>query len=229
MTTFKTLIGAVALIAASTGFAQSSNTCSWFPKGEDGQGVIGKRYAEAGVELQDLNHDSKNAYATNIGANVPIIKGLDLSGGYAYGWYDHSPMHQTDHAIGSSIKLYNEIEKGIKPFIAAGLGYSWLDEKLDSGWYFFGSGKNKYSQDKATWDASVGAEFSFKWLSVTPRISYNDDFERSLKSEETWQYGVEANAWITRRIGIYAQVAYVDWQHTTFHSWKYGTGIRVRF
>jgi hypothetical protein len=100
---------------------------------------------------------------------------------------------------------------------------------LDAGWYFLQNGKRSYSHDKATWGTSVGAEFPYKWISVTPRISYDDDFERTAKSDQVWQYGVSINSWITPKIGVYAHVTYVAWQHSTDRDWVYGTGLRVRF
>jgi len=229
MTTIKTLISAVVLIAASTGFAQSSNTCSWFPKGEDGPGVIGKRYADVGFDVEDVQHTSHNAYQTSIGANIPVTQCIDISGGYSYSWFDYKPQHNTDHAIGGSIKLYKTIEDGVKPFISAGLGYSWFDEKLDNPWYFNSNRKNHHSQDKATWRGSVGAEFPYKWISVTPTISYDDDFEGTTKSSQAFVYGVRTDSWITPKIGIYFGVSYVTWQHSPSHDWNYSVGARVRF
>jgi hypothetical protein len=229
MTTIKTLISTVVLLSVSTVFAQSSSTCTWFPKGdEDSQGVIGKRYVEAGFDLQNVQHTSHNAYDANISANIPIIKGIDISGGYSYGWYDRKPLHQDYNDIGTSVKLYKAIEDGVKPFISAGLGYSWFNEKLDSGWYFTGNGKNSYSHNSATWGASAGVEFPYKWISVTPRIGYSDDFSTTSKSTQAWRYGVTASSWITSKIGIYGEAAYVAWQHTPAHDWVFGAGVRVR-
>jgi|GEM_PF-2061573 len=229
MTTIKTLIGTVALAAVSTCFAQTSNSCSWFPTGEDGPGVIGKRYADVGFGVQDNSHDSKNTYGVGIGANIPLIKGLDFDAGYSYDSYRHSPVKEHWNDISTGIKLYNTVENGVKPFISAGLGYSWLNEKLDDDWYFISTGKNSRSQGKATWGASVGAEFPFQWISVTPTISYHDDFERTANSDQAWAYGVHANSWITRKVGVSLGVSYVAWQHSSNQAWDYSTGVCVRF
>jgi len=228
MTTIKTLISTVALFAASTGFAQSSNTCSWLPKGDDSQGVIGKRYAEAGFEVQDLQHTSHNAYGTGISANIPLIQGIDVGGSYQYSWYKPDPEDETIHDINAYATFYKKLDDGVKPFVSASLGYSWFKEKLADGW-LFNNGSNSYSIDTATWAMAVGAEFPFKWFAVTPTISYRDDFKRSRESSQSLDYGVEASAWITSRIGASLSVSYVSWQHSSDYTWIYGTGVRVRF
>jgi len=230
MTTIKTLISTVALIAASTVFAQTSNTCSWLPKGDEyGQGVIGKRYAEAGFNLQHTKHASDNAFDTGISANLPVVEGLDLNAGYSYSWYNPSPIKYTTHAIGSSVTLYKTVEDGVKPFISAGLGYSWLNEDLDAGYYFFSNGKNSRSRNFATWGFAIGAEFPYKWFAVIPTIGYSDDFQKSSYSSQQWTYRVEVNSWLTSKIGVFASAAYIDTFHSSVTTMDYGIGVRVRF
>jgi opacity protein-like surface antigen len=229
MITVKSLIGAVALIAASTGFAQSSNTCSWFPKGEDGPGVIGKRYAEASFDLIDEAHTAHNTYGAGFGANLPVTEGLDVSGGYHYSWYNRTPLSVKSHNIDANATLYKTITAGVKPFISAGLGYSWQDTTLDDGWLFFSDNKNHHGQNFAFWGLTVGAEFPYKWVSVIPTITYQDDFLGKVKSTQEFVYSVEVNSWITRRVGIFVSGSYYDQQHAHSRTFGVGTGVRVRF
>jgi len=236
MTTIKTLIGAVALIAASTGFAQSCNTCSWFPKGDDDQGVVGKRYAEAGFGVTEISHTAHNICDTGIGANIPIIRGLEIGGGYNYSWinvpyysYDYATENYvrrsddriTTHSAQGHARLYSVIADGIKPFISAGLERSWADLHGADGYHD--------AYNRTSWLVGAGIEFPYKFVSVTPTIAYKDDFKRSIESSQSFTYGVEVNSWITPRIGAYISLAYLDWLHTSYYNWVYGAGVRARF
>ena len=228
MTTIKTLISTVALIAASTVCAQSSNTCSWFPKGEDGPGVIGKRYAEASFDVTELRHTAHNICDAGISANIPVIQGLDVSGGYNYAWYNlptygHGPSSYRARAqsINANATLYKTIEDGVKPFISAGLQRSWQDL---NGPYSYHSAYNVTS-----FAVTAGAEFPYKWVAVIPSINYQDDFKRSAESSQSFSYAVEVNSWITKKIGVYVNASYSAWQHSSYDQLSYGAGVRVRF
>ncbi len=230
MTTIKNLISAVALIAASTVFAQSTDTCPLFPKGEEsGPGVIGKRYAEAGFGLIDEAHTSHNNYGAYIGGNLPVCKGLDLNGGYSYNWFDQDPYSRRSHNIGGNAVIYNTIEDGIKPFITFGLGYAFFDENLDAGFAQTYGLRNHMGSNYANWNAGFGAEFPYKWVSVIPSVRYHDDFRTSSKSGQYFVYGAEVNSWITPKVAIYVSVDWYDRQHIADRTWGGSTGVRVRF
>ncbi len=231
MTTIQKLIGVMALIAASTVLTQAANTCPLLtlPKGEDGPGVIGKRYVETGIGFWDEAHTSHNTYGTGISANLPICTGLDLSGGYSYSWFNRDPFTSKQHNLGGSATFYNTAEDGIKPFVSLGLGYTFYDENLDKGWVFANDRKNHHGTDYVNWNATVGAEFPYKWVSVIPTITYNDDMRRTKKSTQSFVYSTEVNTWITPRVGIYASVSYYAAQHISSQTWGGGLGVRVRF
>ncbi len=217
MTTIKILLSSVALVATSTVFAQSnSNTSPWFPKGEEAPGVIGKRYAEASFGVQDLTHTAHNICYTGLGANIPVVNGLDVGGGYSYGWFT-SPFDQKSnyaHTVGCDAKLYQTIENGIKPFIAVGLSRTWA----------------KQGSSTATgWGVAIGAELPYKWLAAIPSISYQDDFKKTRESMQSVSYQFEVNARITSKIGAYVSTAYVDWRNYDTANWVYGMGVRYHF
>jgi hypothetical protein len=240
MTTIKTFISTVALIATSTVFAQSSNTCSWFPKGgESGQGAIGKRYAEAGLAVESVRHTAHSIGDASLSANIPVTNHIDISGGYdyawlnvpAYGWsYNSSSgysVHRIDdvkyhnHSANGSITFYNEIEDGVKPFVSVGLERSWEDSSGPWG--------NFAAETRNGWNVVAGAEFPYKWVAVTPQIAYQDDFKASSMSYQSWSFGVEVSAWVTNRIGIYANTSFDDVLHSSNDSWVTGAGVRCRF
>jgi len=227
MTTIKTLIGAIALIAASTVFA---DTCPLFPKGEEsGPGVIGKRYAEAGVGFIDEAHTAHNTYGVSLGGNLPICKGLDLNGGYSHSWFDYNPYSNSSHNLSGSAVLYQTFEEGIKPFIAPSLGYTFFDENLDASYARKYNLRNHHGVDYAYWGLTVGAEFPYKWVSVIPTISYNDDFRSRSKSSQYFVYSTEVNTWITPKVGLYVSVSYYAMQHVAIQTWGGGAGVRFRF
>jgi hypothetical protein len=239
MTTIKTFICTAALCVASAAFAQSSNTCSWFPKGdEDGQGTIGKRYVDAGLSAESLRHTAHNIGGANLGVNLPLTSLIDISGGYDYNWenipvynwwynnnegysVEKSNIHLHNHRASSNITFYNVIENGIRPFVSVGLERNWTDSS--------GAFGNYAAETRNGWNVSAGAEFPYKWISVTPRVSYQDDFKTSSRSFQAWGVGAEVSAWITHKIGAYVNVTFYDTLHTADDNWVIGAGVRFRF
>jgi hypothetical protein len=240
MTTIKTLISTVALITASTVFAQSSNTCSWFPRGDEtGQGIIGKRYADAGFSVESVRHTAHSIGGASLAANLPVTKHIDISGGYdymwlnvpAYGWsYNNgsgSSVQRIDdikyhnHRASGSITFYNVIEDGVKPFVSVGLDRSWADSSGPWG--------NFAAETRNGWNVVAGAEFPCKWVAVTPQIAYQDDFKASSISYQSWSFGLEVSAWVTSRIGVYVNTSFNNILHTSDDNWVTGAGVRCRF
>lgn len=228
MNTIKTVISTVALLTASTLFAQSDCTYSWFPKDSEGMGVIGKRYAEVGFRLQDYQQYSDNSTAFGTAANVPLTKNIDVGMSYSYSTLDYSPkgyspdvaIDSKSHNIGASALLYTTIEKNIKPFIALDLGTSFNKTS------FLNTNHDSNSQ---WWAVSAGAEFPFKWASAITGLSYNDDFKRSGFSGQSWTIKTEINTWITPKVGGYVSLAFVRPMHNYVSSWVWGVGARIRF
>jgi hypothetical protein len=228
MNTIKTFISTVALLTASTLFAQSGS-CITFPKGEDGPGVIGKRYAEVGFVSQDFHQYSDVAQGPVVAANVPLAKGLDVGMAYSYSTLNYTPMgapstvvvDSTAHNFGINALVYNTIEGGIKPFLSCNLGTTAATAS------YLGS---DHSTNYQWWGFSAGAEFPSKWVSVIASIGYDDDFRGSSDSTQNWNAKVEVNTWITSRIGVYVGAAYIRPLHddlVTSNVWS--AGARVRF
>lgn len=216
MTTIKTLIGTVALLTASTVFAQTGS-CVLFPKGDtEGQGNIGRRYAEGYLGLSDVRGTGTNTFSTGIGANVPLCTGIDLNGGVGYTSFKPDDVSTTLTTIGGSAKLYNMVEDCVKPFIEAGLGLTVGDVR-------------DHSTNWINWSVGIGAEFPYKWISVTPSISYHDDLRHNGASKQSLNYAVDFNSWATPQVGVYAKVAYVDVRHDGANSLGLTAGLRVRF
>jgi len=239
MTTIKIFIITATLCVAPAAFAQSSTQCSWFPSGDEyGQGTIGKRYVEAGLSAQSIRHTAHNIGGANLDVNLPVTNHIDVSGGYDYNWenipvyrwwynnnegysVEKSNIHLHNHRASGSITFYNVIENGVKPFVSVGLDRNWTDSSGTFG--------NFAAETRNGRNASAGAVFPYKWISVTPRVSYQDDFKTSWNSFQAWGVGAEVSAWITRKIGAYVNVSFYDALHTANDYWVTGAGIRFRF
>jgi len=216
MTTIKTLIGTVALLTASTVFAQTGS-CVLFPKGDqDGQGTIGRRYAEGYLSLQDVRGSSDNVFGGGVGGNLPLCCGIDLLGDINYTSYKPDNFSTTLTNFDGSVRLYNKVEDDVKPFIQAGLGMTFGDVR-------------DHSTNWINWSVGVGAEFPYKWVSVTPSISYRDDFRHSGASTQSLNYAVEFSSWATPQVGVFAKVTYVDVRHDGANATGLTAGLRVRF
>lgn len=228
MNTIKTFICTVALLATSTVFAQTCSSCTLFPKGEDGAGVIGKRYAEAGVSIQDPQQYSDTSIGYGVYGNVPLCKNIDVGMSYSYGTQNYTPMgapsdvviDSTFHNIGAHATIFNRIEKGIKPFLSFSLGHTSAEVEV--------LGEN-HDTNYQWWGISTGAEFPLKWVSVIASIGYEDDFKRSAFSSQDWFVKTEVSTWITPKIGAYVSVAFVRPMHNYVSSYVWGAGARVRF
>jgi len=233
MNTIKTFICTVALLAASTMFAESCGmlpcgNCTLFPKSEDGPGVIGKRYAEVGLSIQDPQQYSDTSVAYGTSVNVPLCKHIDVGMGYSYSTLNYTPkgapsnvvIDSSSHNIGVNALVYNTIEYGIKPFLSVNLGHT------SSAVTFLGGDHNTNYQ---WWGVSAGAEFPFKWVSAITSLGYNDDFMRSAFSGQSWHVQTEVNTWITSKVGAYVSLAFVRPMHNVVSSYVWSTGVRVRF
>lgn len=216
MTTIKTFIGTVALLAASTVFAQTGS-CVLFPKGdEDGQGTIGRRYAEGFLSFQDVKGTSKNVFGGGVGGNLPVCTGLDFLGSVSHTSFKANDLSTTLTNFDGVVRAYGKVEDDVTPFIQAGLGMTFGDV-LD------------HSTNWINWNVGVGADFSYKWASVTPTISYSDDFRHTGASSQALTYAVEVNSWATPQIGVFAKVSYVDVRHDGANGTGLTAGLRVRF
>lgn len=200
---------------------------------ETSQGNLGKRYASLDFAVVNPSQTSDNIYGTSLVSNIPITSYLDISAGYSYSRYKTEYpsfyAYKTDtHSLGTDFVFYKTLSGGLKPFFSVGLAYSWATTKFESRsmWTSGSTAKDDY----ATWDTTVGIEIPFRWVALTPSISYGGDFEES--DSQSWVCGLEASSWITRKVGVFAGVAYSEpIKNYSFdaHMWSYVAGLRVKF
>jgi hypothetical protein len=179
-------------------------------------GLLGTQYTELSLGLSDVRHISNNLYDGGIGANTSLVPGL-LDGGatYNYSWIGGANKGHAN-TIGGYVNAYTVLN-GVKPFAGVGLGYQWTSFK------FVGS------DDQALWNASVGVEIPAGVVTITPRIIYNDDFEGSANSGQSWTYQVEGNYWVNPKTAVFASIGKTDVNHSRFDQWNYRIGLRARF
>ena len=205
--TKNTLLALGAFAAAAASFAQTAPAPAAAPVG-----LLGQSYSEASFGFTEIKHFAKDQYSLGVASNLPVAPNFDLGAGYSYSWL--RGLGHT-HTIVGGATAYTTFN-GVKPFASAALGYQW----------------DRYAgfrDDQAIWGGSVGVEIPVSVISVTPRISYADDFHGTARSTQQWTYGVEANYWVTRTAAVYADVSYSDVKDTKVDAWTYTVGARFKF
>lgn len=221
-TTKKLLIFLAALSTAGFACAQEA------PAGgsaDSSAGTLGRRYGDINVGLQDIKHISDDAYSVGLGANIPVTDTLDATFDFGHAWLN-STVDQMASAIsvtGTAYTSYN----GMKPFAFAGIGFEW--DKVSAGNFI------NHSQ-YGIWGLGVGLEIPValvfpdaRGLSLSPTISYSDDFRKTRNSAQAYTYGAEANYWIDSQVGVYGDVGRQDVLRSSFDSWIYTAGVRIRY
>lgn len=194
-------------------------------------GLLGKRYVDLNFGVQDIKHFPKNAYNVGLSANLPVAPGVDLGAGYAYSWLSGTtttPRVRSD-IIQGTVTLFPPnatFSNGARPFVAAGIGYQWDNVSLSGTPHSFNFSSDA---DYGLWGLALGVEIPVKAFSLTPVISYNDDFRNSHQSSQAYDYGVEANCWVTDEVAVYGGIAYEDVRHSNLDSWNYNAGVRLKF
>lgn len=207
----KNITLALGFLAASVSYAQTpaDNHANY--------GLLGHRYTELNLGLQDIKHSQDHGYSVGAAANNPLIPGvLDAGASYSYSWI-RGPFKGHANTIGAYATAYAPFN-GVKPFAGAGLGYQWSS---------FGFSAN---DDEAIWGMTAGVEIPVaRGTTLTPRINYADDFEGSRNSSEAWTFQVEANYWYNARSAVFGSIGKTDVRHSSGVSWNYEVGLRARF
>lgn len=178
-------------------------------------GSLGLRYAEASFGTQEFSNVGDNAYAAGLAVNLPVRASLDVTFSYSHSWLNSSFDLDSD-ALSASATYFTTIGRA-KPFFALGLGYEW-DR-------FAGAGI-AYRDSYGIWGGAIGVEVPVAFVTLTPRISYVDDFESG--ADYSVSYGIEASHWFTPKLAGYAGFAYND-PKGGGDSWNYTLGVRLKF
>ncbi|PTX92462.1 hypothetical protein [Opitutus sp. ER46] len=205
--TKKTML-VVGLIAATAGYAQpeTSNASVAVPSG-----LLGQSYTELGYAAADVQDMHKDVHSVGIAANVPVTAYLDLGAGYSYNWVRGLAHANT---IGASATAYKTVGT-VKPFVGAGVGYRWNHDSDNN--------------EDTIWMTSVGVEIPMGAFTLTPRVVYNDDFNNTKESSQSYTYEVEGNYWVTKTAAVYASAGFENVRNSNQDAIVYSIGARLKF
>ena len=196
------------LAAAGTSIAQTTAT--------SGQGLLGQRYADLGVGVQDVDQFSDNIYSIGASVNTPLVpSSADAQFGYTYSRV-RGVVRGHANTLGGGLKVYAPLQ-GVKPFVGANVGWQWV------------SIRGFDDDDSGLWGGTAGVEIPVGAFTLTPRVNYTDDFENSRNSSQEWSYEVEANYWFSATKAAYASVGKADGRSGAPDSWNYRAGVRMKF
>jgi hypothetical protein len=196
------------LAAASASIAQTTASRA--------QGLLGQRYVDVGVGVQDADQLSDHLYSAAAAVNLPLVPNVsDVGFNYTYSRFK-GPIRANGNAIGGNLRVYAPLQ-GVKPFAGVNVGWQWtaIDGFDDD--------------DYGVWGATAGVEIPLGAFVITPRIVYSDDFESSLNSSQDWTYEVEANYWFSTTSAAYVSVGKTDGRRGSIDTWNYRAGVRFRF
>lgn len=197
------------LMAGSASFAQTDRDRA----STSSQGLLGQRYVEASFGLADINGISDHLYAVGASINQPVIASLlDVSAGYAYGW-TRGIARGHANMIGADATAYMPF-RGVTPFVTLGLGHRWTR---------FAS----FRDESMFWGAEVGFEIPVGRVTLTPNVSYSDDFEGG--DSKDFAYEIEANYWFSPAAAVYGAVGRIETHRSSLDMWSYEAGLRWRF
>lgn len=203
---------ALGLLAAGAGYAQTNATTT----STTGGGLLGQRYTELSFGVDNVKHLSTDGYSVGASANNPIVPGqIDAGAGYSYSWIGGA-LKGHANTIGTYVTAYAPLS-GVKPFVSAALGYQWTSLKFGLG------------DDQAIWGGAIGVEIPAGVVTLTPRLSYADDFEGSRRSSQAWTASVEANYWFSKTSAVFGSIGHTDARRSPVDSWNYEVGLRARF
>jgi hypothetical protein len=198
------------LAAAGASFAQTAaNTAT--------TGLLGQRYGEVSFGVQDIKHLSTNVYSLGAAVNAPVVPAvLDVGAAYDYSWIRGGGVRGHSNTFGGYATAYTALA-GVKPFLSGAVGWQWS------------SARGFGDDDQGLWALAAGVEIPAGPVTLTPRISYADDFESSVNSSQEWTYAVEANYWVNTSTAVFGSVGYTDVLRSSLESWNYRVGLRVKF
>lgn len=194
------------LVVAVTGHAQSAT------EDQASRGVLGQNYAEFSLGWAKINH-ARDIYDGSFTGNVAVARNLDLAGTIGYGWVHGKNEGHANLLGGNATYFLNHA--GTKPFASVALGYQ------------SGTGRLKFSD--WVWGVGAGCEIPLSGMTLTPRISYLDDFRGSRRSSQQVTFETEGNWWLGRSTSLFASLGYTDVHRSSFDSWNWRAGVRFGF
>lgn len=174
-------------------------------------GLLGQTYAGLSYSYLNLDNSPVNAASYGFEYNRPLNPGFDAT--FTYDWAQSGPIagdRAHEQTLTAALREFVTTQSWGKPYVEAGVGYDWLR--------FAGTKDHSF-----VWLVSAGVEFQpTPVLTITPFVRYTRTGGYS--DEDTVNYGVKANYWVTRQWAVTAGIDRNDDQDMT-----YKIGVNVRF
>jgi hypothetical protein len=194
----------------------------------DNPGILGHSFTDVNYSWVDFSRDQgvdADGYIAGITGNLPIARGFDLGLGYNYFRENghRNPFTGTDydaryHQLNTSGALYAPMA-GMKPFVAAGLGYQWSRGDFQ---------RLRTFDEMWLWNAGAGVEIPLGMFSLTPRVTYSDAFDDN--GVGIWRYGGQVHHWFNERMGGYLDATFHESRgNFRANAWTYTAGLRLKF
>lgn len=174
-------------------------------------GVLGQNVANLGFSYVDIDDSKVDATAFNLTLNQALRTGVDTVFEYNYLRSENTGLGRiTEQKVNFGGRAYTNYN-GFKPFVDGGIGWAWLKAPLG------------LSENSFLVFASVGAEFqATPELTITPSVRYWYATKKSV--DDTWDFGVKANYWLSEKIALTGKVSMDDDQNI-----EYGIGFSYRY
>ena len=197
----------VASLAGLTAAARAADTAS----SSGSLGLLGQTYAGLSYSYINLDSSPVNAESYGFVYNQPLNTGFDAV--FNYDWTQSGVVagdRAHERALDATLRAFSTTTAWGKPYIEAGVGYDWI--------------KYAGAKDKSfNWIAGAGVEFqATSELTITPFVRWLR--ATGYTDHNAVNYGVKANYWVTKQVGVLASIDRSDDQDMT-----YKLGLNVRF
>jgi len=206
------LAAALTLGLAGAAMADDSRPAAAAPA-PGSTGLLGETYAGLTYSYVNLHTSPVNADNVSFEYNEPLTAGFDSV--FTYDW-TQAGLSLGDRAnqqtLSAALRAFGTGHAWGKPFIEAGLGYTWT--------------RVAHVHDNSVYlEGTIGTELQVApAITVTPFVRYADAPDLAGNGNGTWSYGVKANWWVERQWSITAGISHDDNQDT-----RYTIGTNFRF
>lgn len=212
-----TLLFIAALGLALTASAQDADSSATAPPATAasatglGHGLLGQNYAGFTYTYTDIQHTSLNNQGLGFVYNEPVASGLDAM--FTYDGARSARFAGTDNlsqlVLGSAVAYLPGYER-VRPFVTIGAGWIWTRT-----WHV--------SDSSFAGQLGTGVEFLVAPnLSLRPYVDYT--YARVFDARRRWDYGLEANYWLTQHWGVTATL-----DRDNQRNMSYTAGVNFRF
>ncbi len=186
------ILAALAVVSVSA-FAQSEQVVA---TENEGSGLIGKRYAAAGLGYIDVRHSSYNAFAAGAEYNIPVNQNIDVLTSFSHTWGEGNEMNTVQDLNVTAVSYLTQ--GAVKPFVTVGLGYAWTS----------------FNDEGLNYNVGVGGEYLLcKRASLTASVDFSDGFRRRTQSDLEFSATVGVNYWASKNVVLKGDITLIETGH----------------